>query len=73
MAVGIIKVTCGANSEEYGNIEGKTVGEVRKTLRDILNIPDGARALVQGEEVDDSYVLEVGDSLEFVKPAGQKG
>ena len=73
MAVGIIKVTCGANTEEYGNIEGKSVGEVRRTLRDILNIPEGARALVNGETVEDNYKLALGDSLEFVKPAGQKG
>jgi len=73
MAVGIVKVVCGANSQEFGNIAGKTIGEVRKTLRDILNIPDEARAVVDEQDAPEGYPLEVGDVLEFIKPAGQKG
>lgn len=73
MAQGVIKVTYGANSQEFGNLEGKTVGQVRQDLAEAFNLPEGAKALVQGEEVDDDQTLQKGDHLEFVKPSGSKG
>jgi len=73
MAQGIIKVTCGANSQEFGDLEGKKVGKVRRDLAQAFNIPKDAKALVQGEQVEDNYVLRKGNHLEFVKAAGTKG
>ena len=40
---GTITVVCGANPKRYDNLTGQTVAQVRKKLKDELNIPDGCR------------------------------
>lgn len=67
-----VRVVHGAN-QEYLDLEGKTVGYVRKKLREVLNIPGDAEALISGKAVGDEFVLEGNQSLEFVKEAGVKG
>ena len=67
-----VRVVSGAN-EQYHSLEGKTVGSVRKSLRDVFNIPGDAVALVGGKEVGDDFILEGGQNLEFLKEAGVKG
>lgn len=59
--------------EQYVNVAGKSVGHVRKKLRDVFNISNEAEALIAGESVNDEYVLTEGDQLEFVKSSGVKG
>jgi hypothetical protein len=68
-----VRVVHGANEQYFDNLEGKTVGMVRKSLRDIFNIPGDAEALIAGKTVGDDFVLEGGQNLEFVKEAGVKG
>ncbi|MFQ6114429.1 MAG: hypothetical protein ACE5NG_10155 [bacterium] len=63
---------CGASSDTF-QLAGQTVGSARKFLSPILNIETGAIALVNGQEVEDSFVLQKNDRLEFVKKAGEKG
>jgi len=67
-----ILVSCGAS---YGNfpVVGKTVGTVAEFLREILNVDRMSQGVVNGKQVEDSYCLKEGDSLEFLKPAGRKG
>lgn len=67
-----VRVVHGAN-EKYFDLEGKTVGMVRKNLREAFNIPGDADALIGGKSVQDDFVLEGGSCLEFVKEAGVKG
>lgn len=67
-----VRVIHGAN-EGYYDLEGKTVGSVKKSLREVFNIPGDADALIGGKEVQDDFVLEAGMNLEFSKDAGQKG
>ena len=67
-----IRVSCGASSGDFG-VGGKTVGAVAEFLKEILNIPTMSKGIVNGKESADSYVLENGDTLEFIKPAGDKG
>ena len=67
-----VRVVHGAN-QEYLDLEGKTVGYVRKKMRDILNLPGDAQALIAGKAVGDDFVLEGNSSLEFLKEAGVKG
>lgn len=67
----VVKVVCGANEQEVA--AGLSVAEVRKDQKEILNIADDADALVNGDKVDEDYILEEGDQLEFVKAAGDKG
>jgi len=71
-AMNKVRVVHGAN-QEYYDLEGKSVGQVRKSLRDAFNIPGDASALISGKEVGDDFVLEGGMNLEFVKEAGVKG
>jgi|TARA_Y100000034_G_scaffold132302_1_gene194952 hypothetical protein len=68
-----IRVVHGANEQYFDNLEGKTVGQVKKSLREVFNIPSDAEALIGSKQVGDEFVLEGGQSLEFVKEAGVKG
>ncbi len=67
-----IQVSCGASSEPFP-VSGKTVGAVAEFLREVLNIDRFAQGNVNGEVVEDDYVLREGDVLEFIKPASEKG
>lgn len=68
-----IRVVHGANEQYFDNLEGKTVGMIRKSLREVFNIPSDADALISGKNVGDDFILEGGQNLEFVKEAGVKG
>lgn len=68
-----VRVVHGANEQYFDNLEGKTVGSVKKSLREVFNIPGDAQALVSNKEVGDDFVLDGGMNLEFVKEAGVKG
>lgn len=68
-----VRVVHGANEQYFDSLEGKTVGQVRKSLRDAFNIPGDANALIAGKDVGDDFILEGGMNLEFAKEAGVKG
>jgi len=68
----LISVSCGAASSNYP-VVGKTVGFVKATYREILNIDTESMSVVNGENTPDSYTLKSGDVLEFVRTAGTKG
>jgi len=72
-AVSKVRVVHGANEEYFPNLSGKTVGSVRKSLREAFNIPGDADALIGNKNVGDDFVLEGGQTLEFSKDAGVKG
>ena len=67
-----IQVSCGASSGRFP-VTGRTVAEVGEFLREVLNVDKLSTGLVNGKEVEGSYVLKAGDVLEFLKPAGRKG
>jgi hypothetical protein len=68
----MVKVSYGVHNLEAA-IAGKSVSEVRQSLKEPLNIDPRALALVNGRDVAASYVLKQGDQLEFVRLAGEKG
>jgi hypothetical protein len=68
----LISVSCGAASSNYP-VVGRSAGYVKATYREILNIETDAKAIVNGNEVNDSCILKSGDTLEFVRKAGVKG
>lgn len=68
-----VRVVHGANEQYFDNLEGKTVGMVRKSLREAFNIPGDADALIAGKVVGDDFILQSADCIEFVKEAGLKG
>jgi hypothetical protein len=69
---GQVKISYGIHNLEAA-IAGKSVSEVRQTLKEPLNIDPRALALVHGRDVAASYILQDGDQLEFVRLAGEKG
>lgn len=70
--LGDVKVIHGANDDVYP-IAGCRVSLVRANLVDAFNIPADALAFVDGEQVDNEYILKEGAVLEFIKAAGVKG
>lgn len=54
-------------------LAGQTVGNVRAMLIQALNIAPDATPVVSGTQVQEDYLLQDGDELEFVKPSGDKG
>jgi len=66
-----VRVLHGAN--EYIETSGQTVSQIRKRLRDVLNISKEAMAYVNNQLVDEETVLQKGDCLEFYKNVGTKG
>ena len=71
-SLGTVTVQYGASQEDL-NVGGSSVGTVRSSLVDAFNIPKDAVPFVNGEQVDENYVLQVNQVLEFVKQAGVKG
>lgn len=67
------KIVSGVNEITSNALNGRTVSDVRRTHSATLNIPTNATAFVDGEQVTNDYILEDGDELEFVRPAGTKG
>jgi hypothetical protein len=70
--LGKVKVVYGVHALEAG-LAGRTILSVRETLAQPLNISPRAIALVNGQEVEGTYVLSPGELLEFVRYAGEKG
>jgi len=52
---------------------GQTVAEARQLLKHILNVPVHAEARVNGRLVSELYLLEPGETLEFIVVRGEKG
>lgn len=67
-----VRVVHGAN-EGLFDLHGRTVGIVRKSLREVFNIPENAIASIGGRSVADEQVLCDGDVLEFNCEHGTKG
>ena len=69
---GTVQVTWGALIDDL-EIAGMRVGEVQALLQAAYNIAPGVGVNVNGAEADDDTLLATGDSLEFVRAAGEKG
>lgn len=52
---------------------GKTVKDVRDTQGKLWGIPADASAYLGANKVDENYVIQPGDNLEFHRRAGEKG
>ncbi len=66
------RVVHGVNDLEL-DLAGKSIRTVYKVLEQVLNIPRDASVSVNGNRVDDDYVVRPGDEIEFLKTAGVKG
>ena len=67
---------CNVSSGPYSEdlpVGGSTVGEVRRKFSDRFDIDAQAQSIVNGKPVDENYLLNAGESLMFVRHAGEKG
>ena len=69
---GTVEVTWGALIDDL-EVTGMTVGEVQTLLQTTYTLAPGVQTNVNGEEADADTLLASGDSLEFVRAAGEKG
>ena len=67
-----ITVSCGGAQNEF-EVVGHSVGEVAELLKEVLNIPANPITVVNGSTVDNDYVLQENDTLDFVQKAEKKG
>ena len=66
------RIVHGAN-EDFFQCSGRTVGSLKRSLREVFNIPTDAIGFVDGLTVDDTYLLSGDETLEFVREWGEKG
>lgn len=52
---------------------GKTIGEVRNAVKGTWKVPDEAKAFKGKTELDENYVIQPNDKIEFVRRLGEKG
>ncbi len=75
--VEVTKFTTGGVPPIYlENMVGKTIGEVRHQLREVLNLTsDHKVVMVNGRRINDpdAYIIGQSEEIEFLKPMGQKG
>jgi hypothetical protein len=71
-AAGPVQVIWGPFTEAL-EVGGMTAAEVFRLLRDPYNIAPGAAIHVNGALADPNQRLRAGDTLEFVRGAGEKG
>jgi len=74
-----VRMVYGANALEDPELVGHTVAEAKHRYGRPLSMPgslfsgNGVTSLVNGVKVSETYTLNEGDHLEFIKLAGRKG
>lgn len=56
-----------------GGYAGKKVSDVRKELGNLWKIPGDAQAYKGKTKVDENYIIQPGDVLDFHRKMGEKG
>lgn len=56
-----------------GSYAGQSVQDVRKQLGKLWNIPDDAQAYKGKTKLDENYVIQPGESIDFHRKMGEKG
>jgi hypothetical protein len=67
-----VNISSGPYSEDLP-VAGSTVGEIRQKFSEQFDIDAKAQSIVNGNVVGDDVVLKAGESLMFVRHAGEKG
>jgi hypothetical protein len=63
----------GYNDWTTSDIVGLSIASIRSRYGATFNIPEGARATVNGVQVAEDAVLQAGQELVFDAPTGAKG
>lgn len=67
-----VEVISGSSDGKF-KLSGKRVSAIRAHLVDAFAIPGDSQAYVNGDQVDENHIIQSGQTLEFIKPAGVKG
>lgn len=54
-------------------VAGQTVEQIRDQFREMLDIASDARAILEGQPVDESTIVRTGQRLIFQRVSGEKG
>lgn len=69
-----VKIVYGANENNFPSIASDaTIGDLLSEFGYVLQIPDGAQAVVNGREVPTNYTIIDGETVTFRKKTGDKG
>ena len=71
-ATGIANVRFGVYNQP-SNVGGKTVAQAREQFSRLWGIPTDAVAYKGKDKLDENYVIQPGDNVEFHRRAGEKG
>ena len=69
---GIVTVCHGPYAEQLP-VVGETIRRVRELYSDRFDLDPESQAVIDGQLVDDDAIIEAGQSLVFVRRAGEKG
>lgn len=67
-----VHVSSGPYAEELP-VAGTSVSGVRQKFADRFDIDPQSQAIVNGKRAGEDYILKAGESLMFVRHAGEKG
>ncbi len=67
-----VEVISGSSDGKF-KLSGKRVSAIRSHLVDAFAIPGDSQAYVDGKQVDETHIVQAGQTLEFIKPSGVKG
>jgi len=67
-----VNVGCGPYNENLP-VAGMSIEKIRKRFKGRLEIDDKAVAVVDGNDVDNDYVVNLGQKLQFIHKSGEKG
>ncbi len=68
----LVTITSGIHREDLP-LGHNSVGEIRRRLRDRLDIDPQATAIIDGHEAGDDVVVRPGQALMFSRRLGEKG
>jgi hypothetical protein len=58
---------------QQSNFVGKTVRQVREERGKLWGVPNDANAFLGSQKLDEDYVIQENDAIEFHRKAGEKG
>ena len=73
MSNGTARLVSGMTDHNGPELVGMSVASIRSRFGSTFNIPEGARATINGVEAAESATLIEGDEVVFDRPTGTKG
>lgn len=68
-----ISVKHGVNTMQLDGLAGLSISQVRERVEEVLNMGGHEEARLNGSPASDEAIVSEGQTIEFVKVAGEKG